>query len=217
MDLLHETIDVQYELFHPDSRNEMALLVAEAFTHSEPLTINQGFSIDEFADFIRFVGGWAEQEKLTVIARDKQTHKLLGVLISGDFASASYLENYDISDNNFPPIFELLGELEAQYTQGKSIYPGEYLYLYMLAVSPQRRGEKIAQNLVQTSLEYGISKGYRMAVTEATNSTSQHVFRKLGFVDRHEILYKHFTYQGQQVFKSIEKHTGTILMDKALV
>jgi ribosomal protein S18 acetylase RimI-like enzyme len=216
MQILHETHALQYELFYQKSLLEMALLVAEAFIHSEPMTINQGFSVDEFANYIKFLGAWTEQEKLTVIARDKQTNELVGALIAGDFASASPLEIDNISDK-FKPIMELLEKLEVQYKQDKNIRTGEYLHLYMLAVAPPRRGQKIAQNLIQTCLGYGMKKGYRTALTEATHSISQHIFGKLGFVGRHEMLYKQFTYQGQQVLKSIEGHTGTIFMDKALV
>ncbi|MBZ5538165.1 MAG: GNAT family N-acetyltransferase [Acidobacteriia bacterium] len=45
-------------------------------------------------------------------------------------------------------------------------------------------GRGVAQQLVATCLENGLKRGYRLAVTEATNSVSQHIFRRLGFADR---------------------------------
>jgi len=66
-------------------------------------------------------------------------------------------------------------------------------------------------------LENGAGKGYRTGVAEATGLVSQHICRKFGFVDRFEIPYKTFTFQGKRVFESIEGHRSIILMDKALV
>ena len=71
--------------------------------------------------------------------------------------------------------------------------------------------------MVRLCLENGVKKGYTTAVTEATGIISQHIFRKCGFVERHEIVYKDFTYEGENPFESIERHPSAILMDKALV
>jgi GNAT superfamily N-acetyltransferase len=115
------------------------------------------------------------------------------------------------------PILALLDALDVQYKQGKSLRVGEYLHLFIIAVTHQYTGSKVAQNLIQACLGNGIRKGYKVAVTEATGVVSQHIFRKCGFVDRIEIPYKTFTYHGKRVFATIEGHTGTILMDKILV
>ena len=55
-----------------------------------------------------------------------------------------------------------------------------------------------------------------MAVTEATNPTSQHIFRKQGFVERVHRLYKTHEYDGRKPFASIAGYGGPILMDKPL-
>ena len=75
----------------------------------------------------------------------------------------------------------------------------------------------MAHNLLHSCLENGIRRGYHTAVAGATGVISQHLFRnKFGFVDRLEITYKTFVYQGRRVFESIQEHIGTILMDKSL-
>ncbi|MFH7024524.1 MAG: GNAT family N-acetyltransferase [Heteroscytonema crispum UTEX LB 1556] len=216
MKVLHESEDLQDEIFDLNSLYEMAFMVAEAFIYSDPMAIVQGFYDEEFANYIKLLGSWAQREELTVIARDKHSDKVIGAIIAADFASVSPLNIENISDK-FKPVFELLEELETRYKQGKDIRLGKYLHCYMLAVSPQRRGQKVAQNLIQACLKNGTSKGYTTAVTEAANSISQQVFTKCGFVARDEILYKQFTYEGVHVFASIDGHTGTILMDKTLV
>ena len=55
-----------------------------------------------------------------------------------------------------------------------------------------------------------------MAVTEATNPTSQHIFRKQGFIDRVSRTYENFTLDGSNPFASIAEFGGVILMDKNL-
>ena len=70
--------------------------------------------------------------------------------------------------------------------------------------------------LVQKCLEHGARKGYRLAVTEATNPTSQHIFRKLGFANRVMRPYRGHRYNGEPVFRSIRQMGGAILMDKTI-
>lgn len=219
MKTLQETEKLRYEIFELSSLEQMASIVARAFTRFDPMAIAQKLSLDDFIDYIKLLGKWAEKEKLTVIARDKLTNEVVGVVLAGDFASVSPLtpENSENISDKFEPIVELLERLETQYKQGKQIRKGEYLHIYMLAVSPNYQGNQIAQNLIEICLKNGIEKGYTCAFTEAANSISQHIFKKLNFQSRHQILYKKFTYRGIPVFANIEGHEGTILMDKRLV
>jgi hypothetical protein len=55
-----------------------------------------------------------------------------------------------------------------------------------------------------------------LAVTEATNKVSQHIFRKQGFVERVPRSYGTHRFNGQQVFASIAEHRGPKLIDKLL-
>lgn len=219
MKTLHETETIRYEIFDLNFLEQMSDLVAKAFTQFDPMAIAQNLSKDEFADYIKLLGEWAEREKLTVIARNKSSDEVVGAVIAGDFASNSPLnpENSASISPKFEPIVELLESLETQYKQGKRIRAGEYLYVYMLAVSPNYQRKKIAQNLIRICLNNGIEKGFTRAFTEAANSVSQHIFRKLDFRPRHEIFYQEFTYQGVPVFANIRGHKGTILMDRLLV
>jgi ribosomal protein S18 acetylase RimI-like enzyme len=75
----------------------------------------------------------------------------------------------------------------------------------------------VAHQLVAACLEHGRRRGYRLAVTEATNKVSQHIFRKQGFVERVQRSYATHRFEGRQVFASIAEQGGPILMDKSLV
>ena len=92
-----------------------------------------------------------------------------------------------------------------------------YLELFLLGVAQPFTGWGIAQQLVAVCLENGVQNGYRVAVTEATNSVAQHVFRQQGFVECVQRSYQDYRYSGNAVFASIKGHIGLILMDKQLM
>ena len=216
MESLREVEGVQCELFDMRALDEMAHVVAEAFSRYEPMALALEISTSELVDFVKLLGPKAQQEELTVLARDLETGRVIGAMITDDFVSEPP-EGMEHLGERFQPVLALLGELDEQYKLGRSIRLGEYLHLFMIAVDHNRKGRNVAQHLIQTCLENGIRKGYHTAVTEATGVISQHIFRnKFGFVDRLEIRYKTFVYQNRRVFESIEGHTGTILMDKTL-
>src|SRR5262249_51422356 len=213
MTLLRKGRGVQYELFDMHALDEMAPMVAEAFNRHEPMTVAQDVPFQEFVDFVKLLAPKAQQEELTVLARDQETGQVIGAMIADDFASAPP-EGMGLLGAAFAPILALLGELDEQYKKGRSPRLGEYLHLFMIAVDHRHQGRKVAQNLVRACLENGARKGYHTAVTEATGVISQHIFRsRFGFRDRLEIPYKTFVYEGRPVFASIGGHPGPILMD----
>ena len=112
---------------------------------------------------------------------------------------------------------ELLGPLDETYREGRTPpEPGASLHLFLLGVDERFAGRGVAKRLVADCLAHGVARGYRMAVTEATNKTSQHIFRKAGFVERVHGSYADHRFQGEHVFASIVEHGGPILMDRPL-
>lgn len=215
--ILNEAENVQYELFDMRDLDELALLVAEAFVRYEPITAALGIRVDDFADFIRLLRPNAGQEELTVIARSRESQKIIGAMISDDFAFERPEEASKSLADNFRPVWAVLDELDTRYKQGRILSRGEYLHFALLAVDHRQTGKNVARNLVRTCLENGIRKGYKTGVVEATGVVSQHIFRTFGFVDCLEVSYKNFAFEGNRVFESIEGHHGVILMDKTLI
>ena len=108
---------------------------------------------------------------------------MIGAVLAEDAAGA-LPDGMDRLSAKFSPIFDILGQLEAEYRSGETPRPGESLHLFLLGVAQRFAGQGVAQKLVATCLENGARRGYRVAVTEATNQTSQHIFRRHGFVER---------------------------------
>lgn len=90
------------------------------------------------------------------------------------------------------------------------------MHLFLLGVAQGHTGTGIAQQLVTECVSNGIRKGYRLAVTEATNRASQHVFRTQGFIERVRRSYSDHQFEGRACFTSIADQEGPMLMEKHL-
>lgn len=213
MKILHEKKGVAYKIFDVCELQDMAFVVGESFSCSEPMAVSQGFSRSEMADLVKQFGNQAAQECLTIVAYS-QEEQIIGVLLANDWGAASAAEIFP-PDQKFNPVFALLDELESEYRQGKRIGINEYLHIEFLAVNREHRGRNIAHNLVAACLKNATSKGYQKAVSVVTNPTSHHIHKKFGFRDCLKIPYESFTYKGQKVFASLAD--SIILMDRALV
>ena len=136
---------------------------------------------------------------------------MAGALLAEDAASSPPDGMAGLSDK-FEPIFELFGELEAQIDDPPITAPGEVLHLFLLGVDERFAGRGIGQQLVEVALANGADSDFRVAVAEATNRTSQHIFAKLGFACRAAVAYADYRRDGIPVFRSIADHGGPMAM-----
>jgi ribosomal protein S18 acetylase RimI-like enzyme len=210
-----ERMVVNYSVYAPPDADEMAQLLGEVFSRGDPPAVATGLTPSEFEAFVRLFCRKAEAEGLTIVARSAGTGEMIGALLTEDSASA-LPDGMDRLSAKFDPIFDILGQLDTEYRGGETVRPGECLHLFLLGVAQRFAGQGVAQQLVAACHENGARRGYRAAVTEATNKASQHIFRKLGFVERVRRSYRDYRFNGQAVFASIVEHGGPILMDKQL-
>lgn len=204
-----------YDLLRASEVESMVNLLATVFSAAEPPAVAMGLSHEELAAFVSTLALRAVDDGLTVVARDQSACKLVGVVLTDDFALPPVVDLRLIS-NRFLPIFAMLDALDAQYRHGKAIVRGECLHLFMLAVDAGYTGQGIAQRLVEGCIENGREKVYRYAVTEATGVISQRVFGKLGFEERYRVSYRNYMYEEEAVFSSIVDHAGAALMERIL-
>lgn len=196
-------------------RDEMCRLLSAVFCRHDPPAVATGITPTEFEAFVRLLCPKAEAEGLTLVARCASTGELMGTLLAEDSMSDQPQGMENLSEK-FQPIFDILGQLYTDYHDFQSLRLGEWLHLFLLGVDRRFAGQGVAKRLVAASLENGARRGYRVAVTEATNKTSQHIFRKQGFVERVQRSYRDHRFEGQAVFASIAGEGGPILMDKKL-
>jgi ribosomal protein S18 acetylase RimI-like enzyme len=210
-----EVAGIRYAVCELDDVDEMVLLLAEAFSRHDPPAVAVGITASEFGEFVQLFSSTAGKDGLTIIGRDASTGQMAGALLCGDATAPSPMD-IDKLSVSFDPIFELLAQLDARYRDGRTLHPGEYLHLALLGVAEVFSGRKVGQNLVNAAMNNGRAEGYRFAVTEATNLVSQHIFRKLGFVERAKTSYRDYRRDGVPVFASIAEHGGPMSMDRQL-
>jgi len=210
-----DSTQIEYRAYIPSDADAMAKLLSDVFSRHDPPAVATGLSAAEFEAFVHLLCPQVAADGLTIVAQLPGSGELVGALLTEDSASAPP-EGMDRLSAKFNPIFDLLGQLEAEYRGGRKVLPCESLHLFLLGVSDRVAGRGVAQQLVAACLEHGKRRGYRVAVTEATNKISQHVFRKQGFVERVKRSYAAHRFDGQHVFASIAEHGGPILMDKSL-
>ncbi len=206
---------IKYSLCAEGDIDAMCDLLAEVFSRSDPPAVAAGVTALEFRAFVQLFCSKASGEGLTIVARLANSGELVGALLTEDAASPMPIGIERLSPK-FDPIFDILGQLDEEYRGDSEVERGEQLHLFLLGVSPLVSGRGVAQELIQVCIENGSRLGYRMAVTEATNKVSQHIFRKAGFFERAERSYKDHRFEGRAVFASIAEQGGPILMDKAL-
>ena len=190
-------------------------LLGEVFTRRDPPAVAVGLTPTEFESFVRLLCPKAAAEELTIVARSAETGEMIGALLTEDWASPAP-DGMDRLGPKFAPIFDILGQLDAEYRAGEPARPGECLHLFLLGVAPDYGGQGIAHQLVARCLAYGASRRFRVAVTEATNPTSQHIFRKQGFVERVRRSYESHRFNGRAYFASITEQGGPMLMERSL-
>ena len=206
---------IEYSIYTPSDGDEMSRMLGETFSRRDPPAVAIGITATEFEFFVRLFCSRAAAEGLTIVARRADTRQMVGALLAEDSASAMP-DGVERLGPKFEPIFDILGHLDAEYRAGRTMPPGESVHLFPLGVAESAGGGGIAQRLVSECMENGARKGYRRAVTEATNLVSQHIFRKLGFEERMKRSYASHRFAGRAMFESIVGHDGPMLMERPL-
>ena len=190
-------------------------LLAGTFARRDPPAVVLGITRDDFDAYLSIICANAGDDGLSIVARDLDSGVMAGALLAEDAARPAQIDLATLSPR-FEPIYDLFGELEAEIDDVEPIDPGTTLHLFMLGVDERFAGRGIAQRLVETCLANGGVLGYRFAVTEATNRTSQHIFSKLGFVTRAEAGYAEYRRDGVATFAPISEHGGIKSMTRSI-
>ncbi len=204
---------IEYGILEAGELDAMAALLAEAFSLHEPPAVAVGLTWPEIDGLVRTFGDKAVSEQLSMVARVASTGNLAGALLADDFGTPPPV-GLDTVAPGFAPIGALLDSLDEPYRASRDVVPGTYVHLFMVGVSHDHAGQGIAQHLITRCLANARERGYGMAVTEATGTVSQHVFRKLGFRDIFATSYKDFVFEGECVFRSIVGTDAAILMER---
>lgn len=210
---------VHYSVMAAPDADELARMMGEVFARRDPPAYAVGITPEEFEFFVGLLCPKAAREGLTIIARaasgGSSPGQLLGAMLTED-AAGEMPGGLEQLSAKFDPVMDILGQLDAEYKSTRTIQPGEAIHLFLLGVAESAAGRGIAQQLVARTLEHAAARGYRLGITEATNQTSQHIFRKLGFTQRVRRSYAEHRFHGAAHFTAIAEHGGPMLMDRPL-
>jgi len=135
--LLNELDGIRYGLLETEDLAEMAQVIGQVFSRSDPLGVAIGMTAEELQSFVLVFGTKAVAEGLTIIAR-KHSGELVGAIFSDDFGiPPPDLENLPVS---FAPVGALLERLDEEYLHTQIIVEGSHAHLNMLAVLPALAG-----------------------------------------------------------------------------
>jgi ribosomal protein S18 acetylase RimI-like enzyme len=205
---------LSYGILQNQDLKQTVSLITEAFRGGEPL--NRANDIPEkiWAESCRHVCQTVAKDQLSIVAKDSLQNRVVGAAICGDWTTPK--PDTRALHPRFAVTSALLDELGKQYRQTIRLSPKHYLSIIFLAVDLNLAGHGVGTGLITRALENARSGGFKIAVCEATNRRSQHVFRdKCGFTDRFSIFYSDWEYDGRRVFDSIQGQSA-ILMDREI-
>lgn len=212
---LREAEGIRYERYQPADLPEVAAVQAEAFTSgAEPVIGALQATREEFGELIRLLGPLIARDRLSVVARDASSGRIVGASLHLDMATENPPEVRLLAW--FAPALALLEEMDRLYFerfgQGPHVEPGEILHFCWGAVAPGFQGRRIDGTMVDLGVEVGVAENYRAAVVEASGLASQHIFRKRGFIPRVEIPYRSYVYEGWHPFASVADEVASIIL-----
>lgn len=210
--ILHETDDLLFEVLTSKDSEEAKRIVALSFM-DEPFTklISTHIREVKLTDFYDLMKLYLEEvcsNNLSVLARDKSTSKIIGVCFNMDYTylddkfEESNLEGIN-NENVFEPVFVFIGS--AGDTVKKS-YPSLALKnsaidIWQLALLPEWRGKKIANELVRFSIQLIKDSGFQYAVCEATSFFTRKIMEKNEFKCVYKQDVRGWEYNGRCVFE----------------
>jgi ribosomal protein S18 acetylase RimI-like enzyme len=205
--LPYEVDGIRYAVCQAEDVGALVPLLARAFAGHDPPAVALGLTVEDFVPYMAAVTAGRVSVGLTIVARDLASGNLAGGLAAEDAALPAQLDPRILSPK-FAPMYELIGDMDATITDPVPIEPGSVLHVFMLGVAEPFARRGIAQCLVDACLANAAALGYRVAVTEATNLVSQHIFAKRGFVTRAEASYADYRRDGTATFGSIADQGG---------
>ena len=173
-------------------------------------------SSQTFGCFAELYSEKAVVDGLSIVAKEVHGGKLVGCLISEDFASVAP-DGIESLPSEFDPILALLDALGREYKDSHPCRKNELLHEFLMGVYSEYTGRSIGYNLVAANHLLGQLKGFRGAIAEVTGPVSQRIF-----VDKHHyqildsINYKEFEFRGKAYFEEILDCESCQLVHKEL-
>jgi len=211
-EILWQTDELTYEILTSKDKDESKLIVSTAFL-DEPLmkTISNNFQPIKLADFDKIFELFVNEvctNKLSVIARNKNTNKIVAVCYNIDYNFwDEKFEDY-CSDKSqiLRIVFGFLGSVSEKV---KIINPdlekkNTVIDIFMLAVLPETRGKKVSNKLVELSINEIKKSGFQYACCEATSQYTRKNMKSYNFECILKEDVKKWIFEDKYYFENVE-------------
>lgn len=210
--VVKEDKGIVYEMLQEKDIDEVAKLLSKAFSRGEPTVKALKITPEEYYSVADIYCKKAIKEGLSMTARDKNTGKIVGSIINEDFDSPKPegIEKIHPKVAMDMVLIDILEEdLKANKKEGEKRF-----HLFLGGTDKDYENKHISQALIEESMKLAKDKNFTSIVAEPTGFATQHIIKKLGFVQKNFIEYKKFQFQGKNIYENIEGPIGIILMEK---
>jgi ribosomal protein S18 acetylase RimI-like enzyme len=212
--ILKEEKRIVYEIFQEKDLEETAVLISEVFTKGEPTVRYFGITAKEYHYFAELYCKKGIKEGLSVLAKDKDTSKIVAFLISEDFDSSAP-EGIEKIDKKIAIDLAIVDAIEEEAKANKK--KGERrFHIFLGGTEKEYENRGIMTNLIDESIKLAKSKIFTNIIAEPTGFATQHIFEKFGFEPQKMIEYKKFVFEGKNIFENLESPIGILLMEKRI-
>lgn len=210
------SFDFKVQKLNKESIEETAKLIVREFNAREPIAQLNASNSEEFLEYTLGVCRRCADEGLGFIARDVQSNKIIGAVLSADLAYSVNAKPSEV-DEDPNPVATLIDSLNSLYFTNGELAENTYLNIKFIAADASFKGKGVVMSIISSCIEEAKAKGFKYAQAEATGNVSQYIFmNKFGFEEKAIIKYSEFEFDGGTPFSSITEHEGIKLLIKSI-
>jgi len=206
---MKEDNEIVYEMLQEKDIEETVKLISEIFTRAPTVRCLE-ITPEEYRPIAYVYCKKAIKEGLSMIARDKNNGKIVAFVINEDFDSHKPEEIEKIGPKLIIEM-ELIDKLEEELKANKK--EGERrFHAFLGGVDKSYENRHITSTLLDESMKLAKNKNFTSIIAEPSGFVTQHMLKKLGFIQKNFIEYKKFQFQGKNVFENIKDCPVSILL-----
>ena len=198
----------EFVVAKPEHASGIAAVYSECFQH-EAMSACLGVGPKGWDNFGKLYGEKSANEGNTIIAVDTTDNSVAAFAICEDAITTKPEGFTEGLTDKHRTVFNLLDKLNAEHFAAspgdEAKETGHTMHLWCLGVKQGYRGANLGFRVADYSMQLAQKNGYQRAVVEATGTYSQRIAGKLGFVKRHEVVYREYiAADGSMPFKEMD-------------
>ncbi len=208
--------------------SEFELFVMETFFQHEPMNICLNTKIPDEIDLIwlKQVLNKARYDNLSLAFYDTNSHQSLPIAYAINHhdkindinhSDVLYSSLNSICLHKYEHINALITKLHENINLFEQFHCENLLHVYFLGVNPNYRQNKLASQLINSTICLAKEKNFDMIYADVTSDYSLNAFLKYNFQIIKTINYSSYeNFSGEKIFQNIQIHKGCSIVIKDL-